>query len=129
MAQTIITLLFFSYLSYNFSNSSPQTSSRPGHSFGHINDQSYREVIPAMRNVIQPAQPITNTPRSGLSWKLGIKVIIWGPKTAHRCEPSHLVSLHSLHEEIWNPKCKEEIPGSLLFLPCVLLQVKELKDV
>lgn len=48
---------------------------------------------------------------------------------AHRCQPSHLVSLHSLHKEVRNPKGKEEIPGSLLFLPCVLLQVKELKDV
>lgn len=46
------------------------------------------------------------------------------------CQPSsHLVGFHSLHEEIRDPEGKEQVPGSLLFFPSVLLQVQELKDV
>lgn len=39
------------------------------------------------------------------------------------------IFLNSLHEEIGNPERIEKVPGPLLFLAVVLLQVQEVKDV
>lgn len=42
---------------------------------------------------------------------------------------SHLVALHSFHEEVWDPQGKEQVSGPLLFFPGVLLQVQKVKHV
>merc|ERR1719500_1394629 len=39
------------------------------------------------------------------------------------------ISLHPLHEEVRNPHSIEQVPSTLLLLPVVLTQVKEIKDI
>ena len=39
------------------------------------------------------------------------------------------VGLDALHEEVWNPKSVEEVPGALFLLAVVLAEVQELEDV
>ena len=42
---------------------------------------------------------------------------------------ANLVALHSLHEQIGDPHGVEEVPGPLLLLPSVLLQLQEVEHV
>ena len=37
--------------------------------------------------------------------------------------------LHPLHEEVWDPKSQEQIPGALLLLAMVLAKLNEVIDI
>ena len=51
-----------------------------------------------------------------------------GSKKSHR-RRALLILLHPLHEEVWDPKSQEQIPGALLFLAMVLAKLDEVIDI